>query len=47
MEIPFFYSFSKSWDHLVTSIRFSTTHTQHYNFTMGTMFSKEMWRKSS
>jgi hypothetical protein len=37
----------KSWDHLVTSISFSTTDTLEYNYVVGALFFEEVRRKSN
>jgi hypothetical protein len=39
--------FPESWDHLVTSISFSTIDTLEYNFVVGALLSEEVRRKSS
>jgi hypothetical protein len=38
---------SESWDHLVTSISFSTTEALKFDTIVGSLLSKEVWRKSS
>lgn len=37
----------ESWDHLVTSISFSTTSSLHYGFVVGTLLYEEVQRKYS
>ena len=38
---------SESWDHLVTSIRFSSTIVLNYDIVVGALLVEEMKRKSS
>jgi hypothetical protein len=40
-------SFHESWDHLVTSISFSTTNTLEFDYVVGDLLSKEVRKKSS
>jgi hypothetical protein len=39
--------FLESWDHLVTSISFSTTYTLEFDSIVGDLFSEEVRRKSN
>jgi len=47
MTITLLCSLLESWDHLVTSISFSTTNTLYCDFVVVALLSKEVGRKSS
>jgi hypothetical protein len=46
-EVTLLCSFPESWDHLVTSMWFSTTDTIEYDTFVGALLSEEVWRKSN
>jgi hypothetical protein len=46
-EVTLLCSLAESWDHLVTFIRFSSTHVLDYDTVVGYLLAEEMRRKSS